>query len=215
MKNTTEKLFMDLLRRYPQLESHAEKIREAFGLIYECYKLGGKMLVCGNGGSASDAEHIVGELMNKFRLKRPVPLSVRQKLELSGFDNSEYLASSLQQPLCAISLVSQSSLTTAIINDIDPDMIFAQQVYGYGKPADLLLALSTSGNSPNVLNAAKIARMLDMTVIGLTGESGGKLKPLCQCAITVPETDAYKVQELHLPVYHVLCAMIEQEFFGE
>jgi len=215
MKNTTEMLFSDFLVQYPQLESCSEEIKKAFVLINESYKSGGKMLVCGNGGSASDAEHIAGELMNKFRMKRPVPLSVKQKLETLGFENSQYLWTSLQQPLCAISLVSQTSLTTAIANDIDPDMVFAQQVYGYGKPGDVLLALSTSGNSPNVLNAVKIARLLDMVIVGFTGETGGKLKSHCQCTIMVPESKTYKIQELHLPVYHVLCAMLEQEFFGQ
>jgi phosphoheptose isomerase len=214
MKKLTGELFDECIKRYPQLESCGEKIFNAFTLVTECYKSGGKVLACGNGGSASDAEHITGELMNKFRLKRPVSLTVKNKLESLGFDNSQYLWSSLQQPLCAISLVSQTSLTSAISNDIDPDMVFAQQVYGYGKPKDILFALSTSGNSPNVLNAAKIARLLDMNVIGFTGENGGKLKSYCQCTIMVPASQAYKIQELHLPVYHILCAMLEQEFFG-
>lgn len=214
MKTSVKKLYEDFFDQYPQLSVCSSEIISAFEAICTCYRAGGKLLVCGNGGSASDAEHIVGELMNKFAIKRPAPAQMRDRLHESGAKNADYLFSKLEQGLAAISLVSQTSLMTAIINDIGADMVFAQQVYGYGKEGDVLLALSTSGNSPNVVNAVAVARAVGMFTIGFTGESGGIMKEMCDFTIRVPEKITYKIQQLHLPVYHLLCIMLEDEFFG-
>jgi D-sedoheptulose 7-phosphate isomerase len=214
MKNSVKKLYQDFFAQYPQLSVCSSDIAEAFEAICNCYRTGGKLLVCGNGGSASDAEHIVGELMNKFAFRRPAPEQMRERLHETGAKNADYLFSKLEQGLAAISLVSQTSLMTAIINDVGVDMVFAQQVYGYGKAGDILLALSTSGNSPNVVNAVTVARAIGMSTIGFTGENGGVMKELCHITIRVPEKITCKIQQLHLPVYHLLCAMVEDEFFG-
>jgi D-sedoheptulose 7-phosphate isomerase len=214
MKNNARKLFDECVKRYPCLGSCSNEILNAFELLVKCYSQGGKVLICGNGGSAADAEHIVGELMKKFRIKRPVDSAFKDKLVSLGFESAEQLISQLEGALPAISLVSQSSLITAVANDIGSEMIFAQQVYGYGKPGDVLIALSTSGNSSNVVAAIKVARALDMNVIGFTNEFGGKMKSLCNVAICVPDTITFQIQELHLPVYHLLCSMIEEEIFG-
>jgi len=214
MKISVKKLYQDFFEQYPQLSVCASEICSAVEAICTCYRSGGKLLVCGNGGSASDAEHIVGELMNKFAIKRPAPVQMLNRLQESGVKNADYLFSKLEQGLAAISLVSQTSLMTAIINDIGADMVFAQQVYGYGRPGDVLLALSTSGKSPNVVNAVAVAKAVGMTSIGFTGENGGIMKDLCHITIRVPEIITCKVQQLHLPVYHLLCSLVENEFFG-
>jgi phosphoheptose isomerase len=172
------------------------------------------VLICGNGGSASDAEHITGELMKGFLLKRPVPADFRVKLESAfGASDGAYLADNLQGAVPAISLVSQSAIITAFSNDVASDMAFAQQVYGYGRPGDVLIGLSTSGNSGNVINAAKTAKAIGMGVIGITGEMGGDLAQFCDFTIRAPEKVTYLAQEYHLPIYHCLCAMIESELF--
>lgn len=214
MKKGVRALFDEFLVRYPALNGCSESIMDAYTILVKCYSRGGKVLACGNGGSAADAEHIVGELMKKFGIKRPVDSKFRERLLSLGYDFAEHLASQLEQALPAISLVSQTGLITAIVNDIGGDMIYAQQVYGYGKAGDVLIALSTSGSSGNVLTAIKVARALDMDVIGFTGESGGKMKQYCSSAICVPSDITFKIQEYHLPVYHLLCLMVEQEFFG-
>ena len=214
MKLSVQKLYESFLQRFPQMIPCSEELSAAFETIVGCYAQGGKLLVCGNGGSAADTEHIVGELMKKYLCKRPLRTDLVEKIRALGIDNADYLASHLEQPLMAISLVSQTSLLTAIANDTSADMIFAQQVLGYGKPGDVLLALSTSGNSPNILNAINVARALDMTTIGFTGEGGGAILPLCTITIRVPGSITPDIQELHLPIYHLLCAMVEEEFFG-
>ena len=195
---------MDLFERYPQLNICAKDIEKAFALMVDTYKKGGKILVCGNGGSASDADHIVGELMKGFLKDRTVtderiPQELREKL---------------QGALPAISLSAHASLMTATINDNDADMIFAQQVYGYANENDLLIAISTSGNSKNVVNAVKVAKALGVKAIALTGETGGELKQFADVTICVPSTETYKIQEYHLPIYHYLCAKVEEEIFG-
>jgi D-sedoheptulose 7-phosphate isomerase len=215
MKKNARKLFDECMTKYSPLQSCGNDILSAFETLVSCFSQGGKVLVCGNGGSASDAEHIVSEFMKKFRIKRPVDPLISQKLVALGFDFAEHLASQLERALPAISLVSHSSLITAIVNDVGGDMIFAQQVYGYGKPGDVLLALSTSGNSGNVLTAIKVARALDMKVVGFSSETGGKMMSLCNTTICVPDTVTFQIQELHLPIYHLLCAMVEEEMFGE
>ncbi len=214
MKQNAQQLFDECMASYPQLVTCGTQILSAFYSLVKCYSQDGKVLVCGNGGSASDAEHIVGELMKKFRIKRPVDSQMKEKMESLGFDSAELVTSRLERALPAISLVSQTSLVSAIINDVGGDMIFAQQVYGYGKPGDVLIALSTSGNSTNVINAIKVARAAGMTAIGFSNENGGKMRDLCDIMVTVPSTITFQIQELHLPVYHLLCAMVEEELFG-
>ena len=171
--------------------------------MIDTYKKGGKILVCGNGGSSADADHIVGELMKGFLKSRKVtderiPQELREKL---------------QGALPAISLSAHTSLMTATINDNDADMVFAQQVYGYAKDNDLLIAISTSGNSKNVVNAVKVAKSLGVKTIALTGETGGELKQFADVTICAPSTETYKIQEYHLPIYHYLCTKVEEEFF--
>ncbi|MBO5944324.1 MAG: SIS domain-containing protein [Clostridia bacterium] len=194
---------MDLFERYPQLNTCENDIETALALMIDTYKKGGKTLVCGNGGSAADADHIVGELMKGFLKDRKItdariPQGLREKL---------------QGALPAISLSAHASLMTATINDNDADVVFAQQVYGYANENDLLIAISTSGNSKNVINAVKVAKALDVKVVALTGETGGMLKEMADVAICAPSTETYKIQEYHLPIYHYLCAKVEEEFF--
>ena len=203
-----------LISTYPDLDSCAPSIEGAFQLLRTCYRSGGKLLTCGNGGSAADAEHIVGELMKGYLLKRPVPEEMRTKLIATSPEDSDYLANHLQGGLPAISLVSQTSLLSAIANDTAADMVYAQQVYAYGREGDTLIGISTSGNSMNVIRAMQVARTLGLHTIGLTGRTGGKLRPLCDVCIRVPANDTTLIQERHLPIFHVLCAMLEEEFFA-
>ena len=193
----------NLLKRYPYLEVCKEDIGNALKLIIDTYKNGGKVLVCGNGGSAADSEHIVGELMKGFMLKR----TVRDERI------PEHLGKGLQGALPAISLPSQSAILSAFINDIDPDMMYAQLVYGYARENDLVIGLSTSGNSKNVVNAIEVAKCVGAKTLSMTGENESILSEICDVTIKVPETETYKVQELHLPVYHYLCAEVEKLFF--
>ncbi len=193
----------ELIERYPQLNICKNDIENALSLMIDTYKKGGKILVCGNGGSSADADHIVGELMKGFLKSRKVtderiPQELREKL---------------QGALPAISLSAHTSLMTATINDNDADMVFAQQVYGYAKDNDLLIGISTSGNSKNVVNAVKVAKSLGIKTIALTGETGGELKQFADVTICAPSTETYKIQEYHLPIYHYLCASVENEFF--
>lgn len=200
-----------LIRRYPVLGECRAAVYRAYCILKESFNGGGKVLICGNGGSASDAEHMTGELMKGFlkprKLREPWLGRLRQELpEEDWYDR-------LQLALPAIALTSNKALLTAIANDQGADLIFAQQVLGYGRPGDVLIAISTSGNSDNVLKAIWTARLLGLKVIGLTGAGGGRQKDLCDVAITVPATATMEIQELHLPVYHCLCAMVEAAFF--
>jgi D-sedoheptulose 7-phosphate isomerase len=199
---------------YPELEICSPDIQAAFEILRTCYRTAGKVLICGNGGSAANAEHIVGELMKGYFLKRPVPEEMRLKLRSNSTQESDYLARHLQGALPAISLVSQSSLISAIFNDTAADMVFAQQVYGYGREGDTLIGLSTSGNSRNVILAVQVARALGLHAIALTGPTGGALKPFCEVCICVPGGNTPAIQERHLPIFHVLCEMLEEEFFA-
>ena len=194
------------------LFGQADAIDAALKLLIASYDRGGKLMICGNGGSAADCEHIVGELMKGFCLPRKLSTEDREKLVNSG-GNGKMLAECLQYGLPAISLVSHTSLITAITNDINSDMIFAQQVWAIGKQDDLLLAISTSGNSINVLHAAETARAKSIPVIGLTGHSGGKLASLCNVLIAAPSNHVAKIQEMHLPLYHEICRRIEAHYF--
>lgn len=204
-----------LCERYPALISVKTAIEEACNQLIACYEKGGKILVCGNGGSCSDSDHIVGELMKSFELERPVRSEIQEKLAVLDPERGNYLAQHLQQGLPAISLTAHSALITAVANDIHADIIFAQQVIGYGKEDDVLVAISSSGNSQNMVDACLVAKAMNLKVIGLTGETGGKMKELCDVLINVPGKRTAFVQELHLPVYHLLCLAIEQHFFGQ
>jgi phosphoheptose isomerase len=215
MRNEVKVILNQLFENFPQLEDCRESITRAFYLLQQCYSNQGKTLVCGNGGSAADAEHIVGELMKGFLLKREPTKMDEERLKTAFPKEYHYFTANLQRALPAISLVSQSSLATAFSNDVSPEMLFAQQVYGYGRAGDVLIGLSASGNSKNVVNAIKIAKSFEIHTIGFTGENGGLMKNFCDVIITVPARETFKVQEYHLPVYHALCAMIEKEFFGE
>ena len=204
-----------LIERYPRLVVCQEDIKRAYEILETAYQKGGKLLVCGNGGSASDAEHIVGELMKEFKLKRKVYGNHAATLKEIDPELGQVLADNLQGALPAISLTGHSSLQTAFMNDVVPELVFAQQVNGYGKEGDVFLGISTSGNSKNVLYAAVNAKAKGLKVIGLTGSKENKLMKYSDVCIRVPETETYKIQELHLPVYHCLCLMLEEKFFGE
>ena len=203
-----------LIERYPKLAVCREDIKNAYELLETAYQNGKKLLVCGNGGSASDSEHIVGELMKEFKLKRKV--YGKQAVALKEIDPElgQVLADNLQGALPAISLTAHSSLQTAFMNDVVPELVFAQQVNGYGNAGDVFLGISTSGNSKNVLYAAVNAKAKGLKVIGLTGGKENRLMKYADVCICVPETETYKIQELHLPVYHCLCLMLEEKFFG-
>lgn len=203
-----------LLTRYPALNSVREDIIHAFYVLVECYEHDGKLLIAGNGGSAADSEHIAGELMKRFSIPRPVPSELAEKLKSIDPIRGEELAGNLERGLMAIPLVAHEALTTAYINDVDGLGVFAQQLYGFGRTGDVFLGISTSGNSKNVMSATVVARAVGIKVIGLTGADGGELASVADVAIKVPATETYMVQELHLPVYHCLCLMLEDYFFG-
>ena len=201
----------ELFERYPSLKQIKSEIEAADEILLKCFKSGNKLLVCGNGGSCSDSDHIVGELMKGFLSKRPVSEDTRKKL--AQFENGEFLADNLQGALPAVALTNHSALITAFSNDVNPDMIFAQQVFGYAKEGDVLIGITTSGNSKNVVYAAEVAKMCGMKVIALTGKRENKLDKIADVVLHAPETETFKVQELHLPIYHYLCAKVEKELF--
>ncbi|WP_042341489.1 D-sedoheptulose-7-phosphate isomerase [Bacillus timonensis] len=206
-------ILRNLENKYPELTKCLDDIRKSFDILKSTYNLKGKVLLCGNGGSASDCEHIVGELMKGFLLERPIDRSFKTSL-LNEFSNDgEFIGNHLQMALPAISLVSQTSLITAISNDLSPDMVFAQQVFAYGVKGDTIIGISTSGNSKNVLYALKTAKVLGLRTIGITGASGGSFKDICDITICVPFHRTLEIQEKHVPIYHALCAMLEEEYF--
>jgi phosphoheptose isomerase len=209
------KVFSDLTISYPELSDSLPEIESAAAVLVTAFRSGNKLLICGNGGSASDAEHIVGELMKGFLLRRSVPMEFRQRLREQCPSEADFLADRLQGALPAIALGSHTALTTAFANDVAPELVFAQQVYGYGKPGDVLLVLSTSGNSKNVVQALRVARAIGVGTIGLTGKSGGEVKKLSDVTIRVPYDATPQIQERHLPIYHALCIYLENVFFGE
>ena len=208
-------MFEELLNRYPALESCKAEIETAAALWIDGFAAGKKLLICGNGGSCADGEHIVGELMKGFLKKRPLPAARREEMRQRNPQLSDELLGRLQMGLPAIALTSFSALNSAFCNDVDPELVYAQPLMGLGQQGDLLLCISTSGNSGNVAAAAQVGKALGLTVIGLTGASGGKLKEVADVCICVPETETFKVQELHLPVYHYLCAPTEAWFYKE
>lgn len=203
-----------LVERYPSLESAKDDIVAAYLLMEECYENGGKLLVAGNGGSAADAEHIVGELMKGFKLPRKSETDFAEKLVAENQELGSILAENLQGALPAIALDGHPALSTAYMNDCEPLLCFAQQVNGYGKVGDVFLGISTSGNSKNVLFAATTAHAKGMKVIGLTGAKDSKLKDMSDVCIKAPQTETYMIQEMHLPIYHCLCLMLEDRFFA-
>ena len=207
MKASTQEIFDELYARYPRLVSCREGIGKAFETLLATVAGKGCVFTCGNGGSASDSEHIVGELLKKFKKHRDIEGAVAAKLPPG-------LASKLEGSIAAVSLVSMSGILTAFANDVAWETAFAQQLYGLGRPGDTLIALSTSGNSANCVNAALVARAKGVRVVAMTGAGGGRLAGVADALVAVPETETYKIQELHLPVYHALCAALEEEVFS-
>lgn len=207
-------IFEELVDKYPSLSACIDSVRSAGEVLLKVFHGGGKLLVCGNGGSGADSEHIVGELMKEFYIRRP--LKEAEQAALKKVDPAgEKLAKCLQGALPAITLTSNIALSTAYANDAEPELVFAQQVWGYGNPGDVLLAISTSGSSKNVYDAMVAAKAKGMWVIGLTGARQGTMEKLCDVCIRAPSTVTYEIQEYHLPIYHALCRYVEAEIFGK
>jgi len=203
-----------LFKRFPELEDIKEPILTAYTMIKEAFSNGNRLFVCGNGGSASDAEHIVGELMKGFLLKRELPQSEKDKFSAVFGEEGADIAGKLQQGLPAIALTGHPSLTTAFNNDVDPSLSFSQQLYAMGGKGDVLLAISTSGNSDNVVKCIQTAQIMEVETIILTGKNGGKSAELAKCSVIAPSDETYLIQEYHLPIYHALCAALEENFYG-
>lgn len=212
MKESTKNILMALGERYPALQNCLDDVQAAFETLKTCFKNGGRVYLCGNGGSASDCEHIAGELMKSFKKCRPLSEGFLAQLQPYG-EMGELLAKDLEGGLPVVSLCGHAPLTLAFLNDKNPKLTFAQQLSVWGSEGDVLWTLSTSGNSENCVYAAIVAQAKNMKTVFLGGGTGGKLKPLANVSIIVPEKETYKVQELHLPIYHCLCAMLEEEFF--
>ena len=215
MNDGLKKYISDLISKYPLLSGVESEIVEAYKILEGCFESGNKLLCAGNGGSSADSDHVATELIKQFVLVRPLGKELQDKIKSVDSANGEYLAKSLQHGLPAFSLTSNSAIVTAMSNDCDYNLAFAQQIISLGRSGDVLLAISTSGNSQSVVNAAVAAKAMGIKVIGLTGKSGGKLKEFSDCCIIVPGSDTYQIQELHLPVYHCLCLMLEYHFWGE
>ena len=218
MKDSSIKKIDELIKNYPALEVCRNDLKISAEKICDAFRAGNKLITCGNGGSAADALHIVGELMKGFALPRKISdfdKDFTKSLEEIFPHDAEYFKKNLQCALPAISLVGETALTTAFANDNAPDLSFAQQLFGIGRRGDILLAISTSGNSANVVYAVEVAKVLGVTSIALTGQTGGKLKTLADISICVPTKVTYQIQELHLPIYHALCLAAENEFFSQ
>lgn len=213
MEENIIKILDDLISRYPELDTAYDNIWNAYKILEESYSSGGKLLVAGNGGSAADSEHIVGELMKAFIKPRKLDTTLQEKLKSVDKDFGEVLADNLQGALPSIAVTGHVGLSTAYLNDCNPLLSFAQQVNGFGREGDVFLGISTSGNSENILYALVTAKAKGMKTIGLSGRDGGKMKEFCDEIIIVPEKETFKIQELHLPVYHALCLMLEERFF--
>ena len=207
-------MFNDLINRQPALIACEKDIKTTLDVMVKCYQSGGKLLLCGNGGSSADCDHIVGELMKDFLIKRPIGEKIRENMRERYPDIDESMLDKLQLGLPAISLPSITGFNTAFCNDRDSELVYAQGVLALAKENDVLVAISTSGNSKNVLRAVEVAKGLGISVIGLAGMSGGALKQLCDVCITAPESETYKIQEMHISIYHYLCAEVEKYFFG-
>lgn len=214
MESRLQKHIDLLITRYPALRSIQKEIVDAYLVMEECYKNGGKLLIAGNGGSAADAEHIAGELMKRFKNPRPVSREIAEKLVAVDPVRGPELAKNLECGLMAIPLVAHEALSTAYINDVDGLGVFAQQLFGFGRPGDVFLGISTSGNSKNVINATVVARAMGIKVVGLTGAKGGELAAVSDVCVKAPETETYMIQEYHLPIYHCWCLMLEDRFWG-
>ena len=208
-------ILKELMERYPVLMPVKEDIFKTYEILRDAFLQDGTLLIAGNGGSCADAEHIVGELMKGFRKRRPLDEALQHSLAMENTSHGADLARSLQGSLRAIALDGHPGLSTAFANDVDADMIFAQQVCGYGDRDDVFLGISTSGNSKNVDYAVTVAKAKGLSVVGLTGKDGGLLGKRADVAVIVPETETFKIQELHLPIYHALCLMLEEAFFEE
>ena len=213
MKESILNIFNELIRRYPSLAGQRENIIGVYKVLEQTYSDGGKLLVAGNGGSAADSEHIVGELMKAFIKPRKLDTALQDKLKSVDKKLGEVLADNLQGALPAIAVTGHVGLSTAYLNDCSPLLAFAQQVNGFGNEGDVFLGISTSGNSENILYALVTARAKGMKTVGLSGRDGGRMKEFCDEIIIVPEKETFKIQELHLPVYHALCLMLEERFF--
>ncbi len=205
----------ELIERYPALSVCEKDIRAAADAIINSYKAGGKLIVAGNGGSAADSDHITGELLKSFVKKRKPDQKFLDALSAIDSDTGAYLSDKLQGSLPAIALTNNSALMTASLNDVDGNVLFAQQVMGFGKKEDVFLGISTSGNSKDVIYALAVAKAIGVKTVALTGKTGGKCKALADISIVVPENETFKIQELHLPVYHALCLTIEEYFWKE
>lgn len=214
-EKNSQQLLDELFERYPQLTSCKEDFITAYECLKNSYTSGGKLLIAGNGGSAADSEHIVGELMKSFLFNRKINMDVQKELTQEFGDDGELLANKLEGALSAIPLTSMPALTSAFANDVDAAVSFAQMLYGYGNKGDVFLGISTSGNSKNIIYALMTAKAMGISSIALTGGNGGKCKELADIVICVPESETFKIQELHLPVYHALCSMLEADFFEE
>lgn len=214
LKHNAQIYLDELIERYRLPIACSEAVQKAAEALARCFSGGHRLFTCGNGGMASDAQHVVGELMKAFVLPRRLSLREQENLRAQDETMGDLLAKRLQQALPAHSLVGENALLTAFANDVDPDMAFAQEVYGWGRPGDVLMAMSTSGNSKNVLYAVTAARARKMTTIGVTGANGGKLAVCADVLIALPEKTTHKIQELNLPVYHALCLALEEHFFG-
>ena len=204
-----------LISRYPALGEVKQDIVDAYRVMEECYEHDGKLLIAGNGGSAADAEHIAGELMKRFKTPRPVTPEFADKLKSIDALRGDNLAKNLERSLMAIPLVAHEALTTAYINDVDGLGVFAQQLFGFGRPGDVFLGISTSGNSKNIMSATVVARALGIKVIGLTGAKGGEVATVADVCVKVPSDETYMIQEFHLPIYHCWCLMLEDKFFAK
>ena len=217
IKESTKQAVYELIRRYPALSVCEADLLAAVEVICDSYRAGNKLIACGNGGSASDAEHIVGELMKGFLLPRKLGKDMEAKMREVCPEEADYFMENLQGALPAMSMVNQVALNTAFANDQAPDLSFAQQLLGMGDEGDVLVAISTSGNSTNVIYALQMAQVKGVKAVALTGKSGGKIKSrnLADVCICVPDDETFRIQELHLPVYHMLCIADENEFFGE
>lgn len=212
MKDSTSTYFNELFDLCPNLNACKEEILKAYHALYKCFSSDKMLLICGNGGSAADSDHIAGELAKGFALKRPISNNLKIELCMNGDRNGE-LGDKLQCGLKALNLAAQTSLCTAIGNDMGYDFVFAQQVIAFGRSGDVLIGISTSGNSSNVLNAGITAKAQRLTTIGLTGKDGGAMKDIYDVVIQVPDEKTYHIQELHMRIYHTLCLMLERELF--
>lgn len=215
MKKIVKNELEELIRRYPQLDVCKKDIEKAYLLLQKTYDKNGKLLIAGNGGSAADSEHIAGELMKRFKITRSINKELADKLMKIDPERGERLVKNLEMPLRAVPLTSHIAITTAYMNDADATGVFAQQMLGFGNEGDVFLAISTSGNSENIISACIVAKAMGIKIIGLTGEKESKLSKYADICIRVPETETYKIQELHLPVYHALCLMLESNYFGK